>query len=417
MKRVFFIILIMLSALSCLYAKEIYLVEVKGIISEYTFKHLKSHMEKAEASDSIFVVKLDTPGGVLESTRKIVQLFFESKIPIVVYVAPQGARATSAGAFIALASDYLVMAEGTHIGAAHPVNITGDDIKGDMRKKVENDTTAFMRSISQKKGRNEEIAVDMVINSISLTAREALDKKIVDLVVKNEQEFLEKVKEHFKLDTIPTIKKNEPTITEKIAFFLTDPNVIVMLVLIAIAAIFLEFKMPGSFIFASIGIAAIILFLLAINVIPINYLGLLLIFAGIALLIAEVFIVSFGLLSIAGIVSLASGLYILFKNGGNMGIGVSIWFISAILIFFVAIILAIGRLIIKDMRKKSYTGAEGMLEKIGVVIDWDSEKMSGKAKIHGEIWNITSSKNLKEGDKIRVVKVEDLLATVEHIDT
>lgn len=416
MKNVFLIILIVLFSLSSLFAKDLYLIEVKGIISEYTFKYLKSNMEKAEMSDSIFVVKLDTPGGILESTRKIVQLFFESKIPIVVYVSPQGARATSAGAFIALAADYLVMSEGTHIGAAHPVNITGDDIKGDMRKKVENDTTAFMRSIAQKKGRDENIAVDMVLNSTSLTAKEALEKKIIDSVVKNEQEFLEKVREHFKLDKIPTIKRNEPTITEKIAFFLADPNIIVMLLLIAIAAIFLEFKMPGSFIFASIGIAAIVLFLLAINIIPINYLGLLLIFAGIALLIAEIFIVSFGLLSIAGMAALIAGLYILFKNGGNMGIGVSVWFISTILIFFLAIIFAIGRLIIKDIRKRAYTGAEGMLEKIGVVIDWDQEKMYGKAKINGEIWNVTSHQSLKEGDKIKVVKIENLLATVEHID-
>jgi len=205
------------------------------------------------------------------------------------------------------------------------VNVTGEDIKGDMRAKVENDTTAFMRSIAQNEAKDEQTAVNMVLKSISLTAKEAYDKKLADAIANSDDEMLKKYKEQFHLSDAPVVKSIEPTILEKIAFFLSDPNIIAMLILIAIAAIFLEFKLPGSFIFASIGIAALILFLLAINIIPINYLGLLLILAGIALLIAEVFIVSFGLLTIAGITALAAGMYILFHTGGNMGITVSYW--------------------------------------------------------------------------------------------
>lgn len=398
------------------YAKDIYLVEVNGIISNYTYKFLKTNLQKAEESGDIFVVKLDTPGGILESTRKIVQLFFEAKVPVVVYVAPQGARATSAGAFIALSSDILIMAEGTHIGAAHPVNVTGDDIKGDMRKKVENDTTAFMRSIAQKRGKDENLAVQMVLDSISLTAKEAFEKKLVDYVVKTDQEFIEKVKEHYKLSNKPKIDLKEPTLIEKIAFFLSDPNVIVMLILIAMAAIFLEVKMPGSFIFASIGIAAIILFLLAINIIPINYLALLLIIAGIALLIAEIFIVSYGLLSIAGIVSLAAGMYLLFNKGGNMGINVSYWFIGTIVVLFLGLIFILGKIILKDLKKRSVTGSEGMVGENGIVLEWDNEKKVGKCRVHGEIWNITSNYDLKEGDRIKVIAMKDFLLTVEKIE-
>ncbi|MEF3255763.1 MAG: nodulation protein NfeD [Deferribacterales bacterium] len=398
------------------YAKDIYLVEVNGIISNYTYKFLKTNLQKAEESGDIFVVKLDTPGGILESTRKIVQLFFEAKVPVVVYVAPQGARATSAGAFIALSSDILIMAEGTHIGAAHPVNVTGDDIKGDMRKKVENDTTAFMRSIAQKRGKDENLAVQMVLDSISLTAKEAFEKKLVDYVVKTDQEFIEKVKEHYKLSNKPKIDLKEPTLIEKIAFFLSDPNVIVMLILIAMAAIFLEVKMPGSFIFASIGIAAIILFLLAINIIPINYLALLLIIAGIALLIAEIFIVSYGLLSIAGIVSLAAGMYLLFNKGGNMGINVSFWFIGTIVVLFLGLIFILGKIILKDLKKRSVTGSEGMVGENGIVLEWDNEKKVGKCRVHGEIWNITSNYDLKEGDRIKVIAMKDFLLTVEKIE-
>lgn len=415
MKKIIFLMIFIIFALP-LFSKEIYQIEIKGIISEYTYKFVKSNIEKAEQSNSIFLVKLDTPGGILESTRKIVQLFLESKIPVVVFVSPQGARATSAGAFIALSSNYLVMSDGTHIGAAHPVNITGEDIKGDMRKKVENDTTAFIRSIAQKRGKNEQIAAEMVINSISLTAKEALEKRIADDIANSEDELKDKIKIRFGLTEIKDFKKHEPTITEKIAFFLSDPNLIVLLLLIAIAAIFLEFKMPGTFIFASIGIAAIILFLLAINIIPINYIGLILIIFGIALLIAEIFITSFGLLSLAGVVSLAAGLYILFSKGGNMGIKISTPLILAIVLFFGLIIIALGRLIIKDFKKRSITGMEGMIGKIGEVLDWNTETQKGKVLVHGEIWSAVSETPLSKGDKIQVNELNDMLLKVKKID-
>jgi len=409
------ILIFLLTITTTVLAKEIYIIEIKGIITEYTYKFVKSNLEKAKNNDSIFLVKLDTPGGILESTRKIVQLFLESRIPIVVYVSPQGARATSAGAFIALSSNYLLMSDGTHIGAAHPVNITGEDIKGDMRKKVENDTTAFIRSIAQKRGKNEQIATDMVINSLSLTAKEAIEKGIADDIANNNDELKEKIKKRFGINEIKVFKNYEPTITEKIAFFLSDPNIIVLLLLISIAAIFLEFKMPGTFIFASIGIAAIILFLIAINIIPINYIGLLLIIAGILLLIAEIFITSFGLLSIAGIVSLSAGLYILFSKGGNMGIKVSFPIIILLVLFFGTIILVIGGLIIKDLRKKSVTGTEGMLGIVGEILDWDNEKMAGKVLAHGEIWSATSVDRLTKGDKIEVIDINNLILKVKKV--
>jgi membrane-bound serine protease (ClpP class) len=409
------ILIFLLTITTTVLAKEIYIIEIKGIITEYTYKFVKSNLEKAKNNDSIFLVKLDTPGGILESTRKIVQLFLESRIPIVVYVSPQGARATSAGAFIALSSNYLLMSDGTHIGAAHPVNITGEDIKGDMRKKVENDTTAFIRSIAQKRGKNEQIATDMVINSLSLTAKEAIEKGIADDIANNNDELQEKIKKRFGINEIKLFKNYEPTITEKIAFFLSDPNIIVLLLLISIAAIFLEFKMPGTFIFASIGIAAIILFLIAINIIPINYIGLLLIIAGIVLLIAEIFITSFGLLSIAGIVSLSAGLYILFSKGGNMGIKVSFPIIILLVLFFGTIILVIGGLVIKDQRKKSVTGTEGMLGIVGEILDWDNEKMAGKVLVHGEIWSATSVDRLTKGDKIEVIDINNLILKVKKV--
>ncbi|ADR18508.1 NfeD family protein [Calditerrivibrio nitroreducens] len=415
MRRFILIALFLIFSLP-VFSKEIYTIEVNGIITEFTYKFIKVNIENASRADSVFLVKLDTPGGILESTRKIVQLFLESKIPVVVYVSPQGARATSAGAFIALSSNYLLMSDGTHIGAAHPVNITGEDIKGDMRKKVENDTTAFIRSIAQKRGKNEQIATEMVINSISLTAREAYDKRIVDDIVNTEEELIEKIKNRFNIKETLFLKKYEPSITEKIAFFLSDPNIIVLLLLIAIASIFLEFKMPGTFIFASIGIAAIILFLLAINIIPINYLGLLLILAGIVLLIAEIFITSFGLLSIAGISALAAGLYILFSKGGNMGINVSLPIIIILILFFGGVILLIGKLVIKDFKKRSVTGTEGMIGKIGEVLDWDTSSRKGKILVHGEIWSAESDTDINRGDKVEVLQVNDLMLKVKRID-
>ncbi|MDY6821016.1 MAG: ATP-dependent Clp protease proteolytic subunit, partial [Deferribacterota bacterium] len=305
---ILFILFISIFSTSISFAKTFYTITIDGAITHFTYRYIEKSIKIAEENKGILLIKLDTPGGLLDATRDIVQLILESESPIVTYVYPQGARAGSAGTFIVLASHVAAMAEGTNIGAAHPVNLTGKDIEGDMKEKIIQDTLAFISAIAEKRGRNEEIAKKMVAESLSLKSSEALKKGIVDYVTNNIGDLAKFVNKKYNYGKEYELKPIKTTSLEKIAFFLSDPNIIVLLLLAGILAIFLEIKMPGTFIFAALGITCIILFLIGISIIPINYLALLLILAGIALVIAEVFVPSFGLLTLSAIIALASGL-------------------------------------------------------------------------------------------------------------
>jgi len=399
MKKFLFILLFTALSLSA-YAKDIYVLKVEGVITSYTYKYIKKSLAKATEGGGVLMIKLDTPGGLLNSTRDIVQLLLETETPVITFVSPQGGRAGSAGTFITLASKHAAMAEGTNIGAAHPVNITGDDIKGEMAKKIENDTIAFMKSIAQKRERNVTAAIDTVRKSTSFTAEEALKKRLIDKIANNDRD----IADAFGYDGELIYIKATPM--QRVAFFLSDPNILVMLLLIGILAIVLEFKMPGTFIFASVGAAAIIMFLMGINIIPVNFLGLILMLGGFALLGAEIFIPSFGLLTLAGVVSLGGGMYLLFSKDGNMGIGVSIWLIALMLGVVSAIALLIGRLIVKDFMKKPETGLKSMIGREGKVVRWEGE--SGQVFVHGEIWSAKSTEILEKDDKIIIVNTSSL---------
>lgn len=405
--------LLILAASMTSYAKTVFVTEINGVITGYTEKYIKLSLKEAADANGALMIKLDTPGGVLESTRGIVQLLLSSKVPVIAYVAPQGARAGSAGTFIVLASNYAAMAEGTNIGAAHPVNITGKDLKGHMAQKIENDTVAFMRAIAQKRGRNVSAAVSTVTDSKSYTAKEALNLNLINGIANTDREIADMAGSAlgFMPGKIVPIKA---TPLQKVAFFISDPNILVALLFIGILAIVLEFKMPGTFIFAVTGIAAILMFLMGINIIPVNYIALLLVVAGLGLIVAEIFVPSFGLLTLASMVSLGAGLYLLFSTEGNMGIGVSIWLIGAVLGLVLSVALIIGRLIIKDFRRKPATGKQALEGKTGNVASWDGE--SGMVFVYGELWNAVSEKPLKKGDKVTVKEVDGRRLTVEKKD-
>jgi membrane-bound serine protease (ClpP class) len=408
MKKLFLLILILLS--QNLFAKNVYFLEIKGVITPFTVKYIKGAIQKAENDSGFLVLKIDTPGGVLDSTRKIVQNIFESKAKIISFVSPQGARAGSAGTFIVLASDMAVMAEGTNIGAAHPVSVTGKDIEGEIGKKIENDTVAFMKSIAEKRGRNVEAATQTVLNSKSFTSSEALQSKLIDLIVNSDSELLNKIEEKYQEKNLSPVYI-KPDIYEKISIFLSDPNVLMLLLIIAILSIFLEIKMPGTFVFAGIGISALLLFLFGINIIPLNYMALLLILAGIALLIMEIFIPSFGLLTFASVVSLVFGMKLLFDKEGNMGIGVSSMMIAVVVSIILLIALIIGRLVLKDFKKKPETGMEKLINMTGTVKVWNDKK--GKVFLNGEFWDAVSEDTLSVGDTVQVTNYKDMTLYVK----
>lgn len=407
--RIIIILLIILTT-GVSYGKDIFTIQIDGVITGYTEKYIRKSLDKATEAKGALLIKLDTPGGILESTRGIVQTILESDVPVITFVAPQGSRAGSAGTFIVLASHYAVMAEGTNIGAAHPVNITGKDIEGHMAQKVENDTVAFIKSIAEKRGRNIKAAEETVTLSKSYTATEALDLMIIDSIANTDEQVVKLAtgKLGFTAGEIIYLKA---TPMQKVAFFLSDPNVLVMLLFIGMLAIVLEFKMPGTFVFATIGISAILMFLMGINIIPVNSLALLLVIAGVGLLGAEIFVPSFGLLTVASMASLGAGLYLLFSTDGNLGIGVSVWLISILIGSILSVTILIGRLIFKDFKSKPKTGIDTLKDEIGTVVNWNDN--NGQVFVHGELWSAKSEEVLEKDDKVAIVDVDGMMIKVE----
>lgn len=390
--------------------KNIYHIDISGIITNATDSYIKENMKKAEDNYSILLITLDTPGGVLESTRQIVQSILSSKIPVVVYVYPEGARAASAGIFITMAANYAVMSESSNLGAAHPVDAAGKDIKGDMAKKVLNDTTALIRTICEKRNRNIDIAVGMVTDSKSYTASEALKLKIIDNISKYE-DIYPLIKNKYPLDNNAKIIKVERTLTQEIYKLIANPNFLSAILFLGIVLIGLEIKMAGSFIFGSLGALALIIFAIGANIIPINYLGIMLIILGFALIFAEFFITSFGLLTISAMISFIFGLRMLFDNENNMGVDVHLGLIFSIIVITILIVFLIGRLIIKDFKRKPASGIQTIINEVAQVIEWENKQ--GRVIIFEEIWNAISNESFNIGDKVIIKEIKGMKLIVE----
>lgn len=409
-------LIIMLSFNSFSYAQEQYnkinAFEINGVITDATLKYVKENIEKSEKENAAVLIYIDTPGGVLESTRNIVQAILSSKVPVITYVYPKGARAASAGMFITIAGNYALMSESTNIGAAHPVASSGEDIKGEMEKKVLNDTVALAKNIAEKRGRNTAPVVAMVKESASYTSKEALDLKVIDKVIGDEN-IIPLLPESLNISKDAVIEKVEPDFTQALYNIIADPNILAVLLFIGIALILLEIKVPGTFIFGTFGVVSLIIFAYGANIIPINFLGIGLIILGFALIVGEVFITSFGLLTLGSIVSFVFGLRVLFDSEKSAGVTVSMWVIIIIIGLLVSIALLIGRLIIKDFSRKPIIGLEAMEGLLVEVIEWDNVKHTGKVSVKGEIWNAVCNDEVNVGDKVKVVWLESLTLHVE----
>lgn len=409
-------LIIMLFFNSFSYAQEQYnkinAFEINGVITDATLKYVKENIEKSEKENAAVLIYIDTPGGVLESTRNIVQAILSSKVPVITYVYPKGARAASAGMFITIAGNYALMSESTNIGAAHPVASSGEDIKGEMEKKVLNDTVALAKNIAEKRGRNTAPVVAMVKESASYTSKEALDLKVIDKVIGDEN-IISLLPESLNISKDAVIEKVEPDFTQALYNIIADPNILAVLLFIGIALILLEIKVSGTFIFGTFGVVSLIIFAYGANIIPINFLGIGLIILGFALIVGEVFITSFGLLTLGSIVSFVFGLRILFDSEKSAGVTVSMWVIIIIIGLLVSIALLIGRLIIKDFSRKPIIGLEAMEGLLVEVIEWDNVKHTGKVSVKGEIWNAVCNDEVNVGDKVRVVWLESLTLHVE----
>jgi membrane-bound serine protease (ClpP class) len=398
-------------------ASTVHILEYDGVINPVSADVIRSAIKEAdEVGSECLIIELDTPGGLMKSMHQIVKDILSSPIPVVVYVAPSGSRSGSAGVFITYAAHAAIMAPGTNIGAAHPVNLqAGADTSETMMEKVTNDAVAFIRSIAEKRNRNADWAEAAVRESVSIPASEALELNVIDFIAPDldsllnwldgrEYEVLEGKK---KLNT-KNVRRIEIELSWRLKLLnvISDPNIAYILLLIGIYGIFFELYNPGAILPGVVGAISLILAFYALHTLPVNYAGLLLILFSIILFVAEIKIPSYGMLTVGGIVSLVLGSIMLFKDSMPF-IQVS-WkvILFATLITTLFFVFAIG-LGLHAQRRKPVTGKEGLLGEHGGAVG-DFVKGKGQVTVHGEIWEAFSSDKIKKDDDIVVESIENL---------
>ena len=395
----------------------VYLVRINGAISPGNAEFLDSAIHRANAEGAgCLIVMLDTPGGLAESMRKMVMAIYESRIPVVVYVAPSGARAASAGVMITMAADVAAMAPGTHIGAAHPVNAGGKDMGETMAEKVTNDMVAFVKSIAEKRERNIEWAEKAVRESVSVTETEALEKKIIDLVARDVDDLIGQIsgleikgKGPVDIDPAKRVWIAESMRT-RILKALSDPNIAYILMMIGLAGLYFELSHPGVILPGVIGSIALILAFYSFQTLPVNIAGVLLILLALIFFIMEMKIASYGLLSVAGMISLLLGSVMLFdRAGGRIGISwtVMVPTISLVGGFFVVV----AGLVFRSRTRRPMTGESGLIGETGVVKT--PLTPTGRIQVHGELWFARCRTPLTTGQRVRVTAVDGLTLEVE----
>jgi len=424
MKRFLFHAILFLPVIA--YTQKVVSIKIDATINPVAADFIHRSIQKANTEKAeCLLIHLNTPGGLLQSTRIIVSDILESPVPIVVYVAPAGAHSGSAGVFITLAANIAAMAPGTNIGAAHPVEMqSGMDTI--MNEKVTNDAAAFIRTIAQKRNRNLEWAEDAVRHSLSITETEALEKKVIDTIAKNDEELL-KVIDGKNIETSVGVKmlhtgkaSIEPYqmgTMEKLLNLLSDPNIAYILLMLGMYGLLFELYSPGAIFPGVIGVIALILAFYSMQTLPINYAGLALIIFGIILFLLEIKIVSHGLLAIGGTVSLLLGSLMLIRPDSSWNfINLSLTIIIssvAVTAFFFLFVIGVG---IRAQRAKPVTGVEGMIGSIGETLEMIDP--FGRVHVHGETWNAESvSGKINQGEKIRVVNMKNLKLYIEPFNT
>lgn len=399
---------------------DIYIMRVADAISPGTAEFIKSGIKRAEDNGAAcLIIELDTPGGLAESMRQIVQTILASSVPVVVYVSPSGARAASAGVMITMAADVAAMAPGTNIGAAHPVGAGGQDIDGKMSEKVVNDMVAQAKSVAEKRGRNAKWVEDAIRESVSVTETEALKENIIDLIAKNTDDLIRQlngreIKDRgvLKLDEVNKIVLEE-TLRTKILKTISDPNIAYILMMIGLAGLYFELSHPGAIFPGVIGGISLILAFFALQTLPVNYAGILLIVLGIIFFVMEMKITSYGLLSVAGIFSLLLGSLMLFE-GDTPDMKLSLQVLLPTIIVISVFFATVAGLVFRAQMSKPVTGSGGMVGEIGIV--QKALTPEGKVFVHGELWNARAKEPLDEHAKVRVVKVVNLILEVESVD-
>jgi membrane-bound serine protease (ClpP class) len=421
MKHFFFIVLHFLPWLLC--AQPVISIRIDGTINPAVAQFIHRSLEKAAIEKSpCLLIHLNTPGGLLESTRNIVGDLLESSVPTIVFVSPAGAHAGSAGVFITLAASVAAMAPGTNIGAAHPVGMQGqpDSI---MNEKVTNDAAAFIRDIAEKRKRNLSWAEEAVRESVAISSTEALQKNIIDFIASSDQELLSQADGKLiglgaSQATLHTKGAREEVLemgfVEKMLNLISDPNIAYVLMMLGFYGLMFELFNPGAIFPGIVGFIALVLAFYSLHSLPLNYAGVALIVFGIVLLLLEIKVVSHGMLAIGGIVSLLLGSLLLIKPGTDL----ELFRISRAVIFsavgltscFFLFVVGMG---LRAQRWRPVSGIDGMLNEMGVALE--SLDPAGLIQVRGEIWKaLSQGGRINPGEKIIVKAVRDLTLYVER---
>ena len=390
-------------------------------VAQYILENIDA---SAKGGANGIIILLDTPGGLDLAMRDIAKGILNASIPVIVYVYPSGARAASAGVIITVAAHVAAMAPGTNIGAAHPVAIgIGGGMDKTMAKKVENDAAAYVRGIARQKGRNADWVERAVRKSESITAEDALRNKVIDFVATDVRNLLEQAdnktvllspgKVRITLKTKDAlVNEKKMSLRQKILSAISDPNIAYLLMLVGLAGLYFEFTNPGALLPGIIGGISLLLAFFAMQTLPVNYAGVLLILFGSLLFIAEIKVVSHGLLTVGGITSLVLGSLMLFNSPDpalRVSFKVLVPAVATISLFFVAVIA----IVVRAQMQKRYTGKEGLPGEKGDAITDIHE--DGRVFVQGEYWQAFSDQKVGKGKKIRVVKVEGLRLKIEEM--
>lgn len=406
--------------------ERIVVVEVSGAINPVVAEFVTTEIREAnEDEEELIVIRMDTPGGLDTSMRQIIKAIQTSDVPVATFVAPSGSRAASAGTFITIASHIAAMAPGTNIGAAHPVNMMGGGKEGDpkepspMEEKVLNDASAYIRSLAESRGRNAYWAEQAVRNSVSISAVEAKKLAVIDLIANNIEALVLSVDgREVKMgddDTVTLETKGKVVVhhkmspRENILDTISNPNIAYILMMIGLVGLYFELSNPGLILPGILGGISMILALYAMQTLPINYAGLLLILLGGILFVVELNTPTFGLLSTGGVVSILLGsLMLMDTDDPALQISRSVLFPT----LATSVLVALGTLYLatKSSKLKPSSGAEGMVGATGVARDTlDPE---GNVYVHGEIWRAVCDGTIAAGETVRVEKVDGLKLTV-----
>jgi membrane-bound serine protease (ClpP class) len=400
-------------------AASIYRITVDAPVHPISSEYITRSIDRADKDGaSLLIIVLNTPGGLDSAMREIITKILSSPVPVLVYVAPGGARAASAGFYIGIASDLFVMAPGTSTGAAHPVgvSITGQAMDKTMEEKVTHDAASYIKTLAEKRGRNVQAAEDAVRKSLSYTEKEALEKGLIDFVAANEEEIIARLDgqtvKRFNGDMDELRLKGEAvvdvpmTARQKFLLTISNPNLAYILLMLGLLGLYFEFAHPGAILPGVLGAISLLLAIFSFQILPINYVALLLILLAIALFILEVKIQSFGILGVGGVIAMVIG-SVMLVNSPIPELQPSLKIVIPMAVGLSLIFLFLLFLVVRAHSRRAFTGKEGLVGEIGTAqTDLNPE---GKVFVHGELWNAEAAEPIARGSKVRVNRVLDSL--------